>query len=64
MPKAFATKFALHIALWFAPVMNILNYLLIWVIRPLEKIVKYINSFFKESESGVSRDDIEIFVED
>lgn len=64
MPKAFASKFALQLALFVSPIITFLQRALIWIVRPIEQLVKRVNSLFKEWDSGVSRDDVEIFVEE
>ena len=64
MPKAFASKFALQMALRVSPIINTLHWLLIWIVWPIEQLVKWVNSLFSYADSGVSRDDVEIFVEE
>jgi len=64
MPKAFASKFALQLALRVSPFIHALHRLLIWIVWPLEQLVKRVNSLFKEGDTNVSRDDVEIFVEE
>jgi putative hemolysin len=64
MPKAFASRFALQLAMFVSPFISFVQRLLIWIVRPLEQLVKWVNSLFNEWESGVSRDDVEIFVEE
>lgn len=64
MPKAFASKFALKLALRVSPLIYTLHRILIWIVRPLEQLVKRVNGLFKQVDTGVSRDDVEIFVEE
>lgn len=63
LPKIFATKNALKLALFLSPVINIicyifspLTYLLVW-------LTKILNLFFPNTVHKVSKDDVEIFVE-
>lgn len=64
MPKAFASKFALKMALRIAPLIHTLHRLLIRIVRPLEQLIKRVNNLFSNVEEHVSRDDVEIFVEE
>lgn len=64
MPKTFASKFALQLAMFVSPIITTIQWLLIWIVRPIEQFVKRVNSLFTSPESWVSRDDVEIFVEE
>ena len=64
MPKAFASKFALQLALQVSPLITFLQWILIWIVRPLEKLIKWLNNLFHQDDAHVSRDDVEIFVEE
>jgi CBS domain containing-hemolysin-like protein len=64
IPKVFATKFALKMALRMAPLMWGLSYLLWPVVVFLERVVKSINKLFRHEATGVTKDDVEIFVEE
>lgn len=64
IPKVFATRFAMQFALWTAPVMWGLSYLLRPVVILLEWVVTSINKLFRQEVTWVTKDDVEIFVEE
>jgi CBS domain containing-hemolysin-like protein len=64
IPKVIATRFSLKLGLLVAPVIYFLTYLLFPVVVVLEGIVKLLNKMFSSSEDKVSKEDIEIFIED
>ncbi len=64
LPKVFATKFALKFWLIVAPIIKTLMYLLYPIVLILEFIVKLFNKLFSSDEEKVSKEDIEIFIED
>ena len=64
IPKVFANRFSLSLALWISPLMLWLEYIIFPIVWLLEKMVQAINRLSKSDAEKVSRDDVEIFVED
>ncbi len=64
IPKVFATKFSLNLALLVSPIIYFLQYLLFPFVFILELIVKLFNRLLSKSEDRVSKEDIEVFIED
>lgn len=64
LPKVLSTKFSLELALFVTPFIKFLTYIVfpIWII--LEFLIYLVNKLFKSPQEKVSRDDVEIFVED
>lgn len=64
LPKVFANRFAMQFALWTAPLIRWLSYVLWPVVKLLERIVLSINKLFRQEITWVTKDDVEIFVEE
>ena len=64
IPKVFATKYALKFALTVAPVIQGIIYLLYPFVRVLEKFILHLNSLLGNDIELVSKEDVEIFVEE
>ncbi len=64
IPKVFATKFALLYALQVAPLIQRVIYLFYPFVYLLEIVILSMNKILWNTEEKVSRDDIEIFVEE
>ncbi|USN54505.1 MAG: DUF21 domain-containing protein [Candidatus Peribacteria bacterium] len=64
MPKVFATRFALRYGMFISPVVQ----LVIWVLFPfvygLELIIKLANQLLGAKVEHVSKEDVEVFVEE
>lgn len=64
IPKVIATRFSLWLWLIVSPIIYFLTLVLFPVVYFLEVIVKLLNKFFSWSEEKVSKEDIEIFIEE
>jgi len=64
IPKVFATKYALKFALMVTPVIQFVIYLLYPFVYILEIVIKWFHKILWTDEDKVTRDDIEIFVEE
>ncbi len=64
IPKVIATRFSLRLWLLVAPVIYVLTYILFPIVIILEWIVKLLNKLFSSDEDKVSKEDIEVFIED
>ena len=62
IPKVFASKFSLQFALFIAPIIKWLYYLLFFIVIFFEWIVFLFNKIFWENHDKVSKQDIEVFV--
>lgn len=64
IPKVFATKYALKFGITVAPVIQWVIYLLFPFVWILEKLIHGLNSLLGSQEEKVSKEDVEIFVEE
>jgi putative hemolysin len=63
IPKIFSTKMSLKISLFISRPLYFLGYLLWPVLIIFEFITQFINSFLGNKDQKVSKDDIEIFIQ-
>jgi len=63
IPKIFSTKLSLQISLIIAKPIKILSYILRPVIIIFEFITKFISSFLNNNQNWVSKNDVEIFIQ-
>lgn len=64
LPKIFASKYAIRFALFVAPLVNFIIYFLFPIIIILESLIFLLNKFLWKTQELVSRDDVEIFVDE
>ncbi len=64
LPKVFATRFALPVWLIVSPIIKFLSIVLFPVVIVFEYIVKLFNKLIASKEDKVSKEDIEIFIEE
>jgi len=64
IPKVIATRFSLKLGILVAPVIYFFSLVLFPIVIVLEGIVKILNKLFAWWEEKVSKEDIEIFIED
>ncbi len=64
VPKVFASKFALNYALFVAPIIDLLSKLLFPVVFFFDFLTKLISKSVNDNDDKVSRNDVEIFVDE
>jgi len=64
IPKVFATKFALSLAIFVTPIIRFVTILLFPIVWSLEQAIHALYRILKQPDDGVSKADVEVFVED